>query len=412
MKKSPRHSKAVIVPAIGIIALVIVIGVLASLVLTGGLASQTQTVTTTQSTTVTSAAGSTATNAVTDVAFTNSTLGSSSSGMTAEQIYANSNRSIVTLDGTQVSTGYFGQQQVSEILGTGFVISYSGAYYVITNYHVAGATSNLTATFSNGDSYPAKVIASDPYSDLAVVTVSGAPSSEFYALSMTSSSSLAVGDTIFAIGNPYGLTGSMTEGIVSQLGRTIQDPTAGNFSIANVIQFSAPINPGNSGGTLLNTGGQVVGVTTATVSSSQGVGFAIPSDTIIKELPTLISTGTYTDHSYLGIEEVDMNYQLAIASGTNTTYGVLIESVVQGGPASNAGLVAGSTTVTVDGAQYLVGGDIIVSVNGTRIINSDALGSYLAEHTAAGQVVTVGIIGPGNKYSTVDVTLGARPPLS
>ena len=265
-------------------------------------------------------------------------------------------------------------------------------------------------TFSNGDSYPAKVIGSDPYSDLAIVSVQ-APSSEFYPLTLATSSSLRVGDSVVAIGDPYGLTGSMTEGIVSQLGRTIQDETAGNFSIANVIQTSAPINPGNSGGPLIDAQGDVVGITTAGITSSQGLGFAIPSDTIIEELPSLVANGSYNLHSYLGISETDMNYQLSQATGANVTYGVLIENVVQGGPAATAGLQAGTQTVVIEGQQYLIGGDVIISINGTRITTSDSLGTYLAAHTVAGQTVSLGIIRAGDKYMTVTVTLGARPSL-
>ncbi len=297
------------------------------------------------------------------------------------------------------------------MLGSGFVVNYSSSYYIITNYHVAGATSNLTVTFANGDSYPAKVVGSDPYADLAIVISPQAPASEFSSLAIVSSSELRVGDSIVTIGDPYGLTGSMTEGIISQLGRTIQDPTAGNFSIANVIQFSAPINPGNSGGPLLDANGGVVGITTATVSSSQGLGFAIPSDTIIRELPSLVTNGSYTQHSYLGIQETDMNYALSQATGANVTYGALIESVVPEGPAANAGLRGGNNTVSIGGQQYLVGGDIIVSINGTRIINSDALGTYLEEHTIAGQSVSLTIIRSGDKYMTVSITLGERPAL-
>ena len=213
-------------------------------------------------------------------------------GLNPEAIHSYANESVVTLQGVQTTTTntVFGPQTSEEtILGSGFVIDYSNQYYVVTNYHVAGATSNLTLTFSGGNSYPAKVVGSDPYSDLAVVTVSSAPLSEFHPLTLVSSSTLQVGQYILAIGNPYGLSGTETFGIISQLGETIQDETAGNFSIADVIQFSAPINPGNSGGALLNANGSVVGITTATVSGSQGIGFAIPSDTILRELPSLIA---------------------------------------------------------------------------------------------------------------------------
>ncbi|MGA2874918.1 MAG: trypsin-like peptidase domain-containing protein [Nitrososphaerales archaeon] len=339
---------------------------------------------------------------------------STTQGLNPEAIYSYANQSIVTLQGVQTTTAstIFGPQTSEEtVLGSGFVIYYSNQYYVVTNYHVAGATSNLTLTFSDGNSYPAKVVGSDPYSDLAVVTVSSAPISEFHPLTLVSSSTLQVGQYILAIGNPYGLSGTETFGIISQLGETIQDETAGNFSIADVIQFSAPINPGNSGGALLNANGEVVGITTATVSGSQGIGFAIPSDTIIRELDSLITTGSYAKHSYLGIGEVDMNYQLAQATGANVTYGALIETIVPGGPATTAGLQGGSKTVTIEGNQYLIGGDIIVGINGTKIINENALASYLEEHTVAGQKVNLEIIRSGH-YMSVLLTLGSRPPVA
>ena len=334
----------------------------------------------------------------------------SSLGLNTDQIYSNSAPGIVTVAGTQIESSVFGNELVS-ILGSGFVTQNSGSYYIVTNFHVVSGTSNLTVTFPNGDAYSAKVVGSDPYSDLAIVSVQGAAGSEFHPLQLATSSSLQVGDPVVAIGNPYGLSGSMTVGIISQLGRTIQDTTAGNYSIANVIQFSAPINPGNSGGPLINAAGNIVGITTATESGSDGVGFAIPSDTIIKELPSLIANGSYTQHSYLGIGAVDMNYQLAEASGTNVTYGVLIESVVAGGPADKGGLHAGSKVDTIDGEQYLIGGDIIISINGTRIINNDALATYLEEYTIAGDTISLGII-RGGSLTSISLTLGARPPLS
>jgi S1-C subfamily serine protease len=402
--ESIKNSKRGLMTVLTAIAIAAVVGLLASYLVVGNAA---QTVTTTEVTTL--PATSTVTIAgQTPVASNVSTL---SDPLDAEQIYAAANLSVVTIQGTQVQNSYFGNQ-ISSILGSGFVVTYSGADYVVTNDHVVQSTSNMTVTFADGNAYPAKVVGTDPYSDLAVVSVPTAPTSEYLPLSLVSSSTLRVGDSVVAIGNPYGLTGSMTEGIVSQLGRTIQDETAGNYSIANVIQFSAAINPGNSGGPLLNADGQVVGITTAAVTSATGLGFAIPSDAIIAELPLLITTGTYALHSYLGISEVDMNYQLAQAMGANVTYGVLVESVVPGGPAAAAGLQAGSQNVVVNGQQYLIGGDIIISINGTRITTSDSLGTYLADHTVAGQTVTLGIIRSGDKYMTVTLTLGERPTTS
>ena len=323
-------------------------------------------------------------------------------------IYRSANRSIVTIQGDQVATTVFGQQSVQPVLGSGFVIQDTGSYYIVTNFHVLSGDTNLTVTFWNGNSYVGKVVGTDPYSDLGVVSVT-APPSQLFPIQIASSSSLKVGQPIVAIGNPFGLAGSMTFGIISQVGRTIQDPVAGNFSIASAIQFSAPINPGNSGGALLDSEGKVVGITTAVVNGAQGVGFAIPSDTIVRELPSLITIGKYDLHPYLGIGSADMSYALALKQGTNVTYGALIERVVPGGPASRAGLKAGTTTLTLDGAQYVVGGDIIVSLNGTKIINTDALSTYLEGHALAGQTVQVGIIRDGS-FQTVNVGLGTRPP--
>lgn len=355
----------------------------------------------------------TTTQTVTDLQTSYTNLANLTQTFNPAQIYAYANESIVVLQGVQTTTvnTIFGPQtSVVGILGSGFVISYDSQYYVVTNYHVAGATSNLTMTFPDGNAYPAKVVGSDPYSDLAIVHAPSAPASEFRPLNMAPSSSLVVGEYVLAIGNPYGLQDTETFGIISQLGGTIQDPTAGNFSIADVIQFSAPINPGNSGGALFNSNGAVVGITTATISGSQGIGFAIPSDTIMRELPALIANGTYTKHAYLGIGTVDMNYQLALASGTNVTYGSLVETVVPNGPSANAGIRGGSNTVTIAGQQYLIGGDIIVGVNGTKIINNNALSSYLEQYTMSGQKVTLDIIRSGQSM-TITVTLGQRPPI-
>jgi S1-C subfamily serine protease len=332
-------------------------------------------------------------------------------GINPVSIYEAANRSVVTIQGsliTNVSSLFGSQNAVETVLGSGIVTSYLNSMYIITNYHVVNGVSNITVTFGDGDAYPAKVVGTDPYSDIAVVTTN-APSSEFVPLEIVSSSGIEVGQPVVAIGNPYGLSGSMTFGIISQLGRTIQEAASGQFSISGIIQFSAPINPGNSGGPLLNARGMVIGITTATVNGSQGLGFAIPSSTILKELPSLISTGQYNTHSYLGISGVDMNYQLAQASGTNVTYGVLVESIVSGGPADKAGLKVGTKTLTITGAQYLIGGDIITSINGTKIVNQDALATYLEENTVSGQTVQLGIIRAGAPL-TVTVTLGQRPP--
>ena len=175
-------------------------------------------------------------------------------------IYAATNRSVVTVEGVAIDqTSFF--PSYTSVLGTGFVITYSNSYYIVTNFHVMDGLMNATVTFSNGDAYPAKLVGSDAYSDLAVISVNAA-ASELHPLQLGVSSSLKVGESVVAIGNPYGLSGTITMGIVSQLGRSLPEGLT-QYSVADTIQFSAQINPGNSGGPLLNGAGAVVGITTA-----------------------------------------------------------------------------------------------------------------------------------------------------
>jgi S1-C subfamily serine protease len=326
-----------------------------------------------------------------------------------ESLYANAITSVVTISGEElvVQNTFFGQlTQVVTVQGSGFVVDYQNSSYIVTNYHVVGGVSNITVTFSDGNSYPANVKGSDQNRDLAVLTTD-APKSEFVPLQIVSlAQDVRVGESVYAIGSPFGLSGSMTFGIVSQTGRTITESTNAQTSIPDVIQFSAPINPGNSGGPLLDSAGQVIGITTAAVSSSQGLGFAIPSSTVYRELPALVTTGSYTLHPLLGINATDMNYQLAQATGSNVTYGVLVQTVAPGGAAEKAGIHGGSKTASIGGQSYMVGGDILVSINGVKLVDSDAMASYLEENTVAGQTIQVGIIRSGTPM-TVTVVLGA-----
>ena len=220
-------------------------------------------------------------------------------GTSLAAIYRGVSNSVVLIEGETSS----GTQQ-----GSGFVYNFEGRDIVLTNYHVVQGTTSLSVTFSDGNGYSAKVLGTDPYSDLAAVSVNNALASDLKPVEIVSSSTLNVGEAVIAIGNPYGLVGSLTTGTVSALGRTIKEDTAGGFAIANIIQTSTPINPGNSGGPLLNAVGNVVGITTAIVSDSQGLGFAIPSNTILREISALVETGTYSGHSYLGVTGGDMSY--------------------------------------------------------------------------------------------------------
>lgn len=331
---------------------------------------------------------------------------------TPVQIYSAASQGIVTIQGVvqDFTLDTYPNGTLNPVLGTGFVVLYQGQDYIITNYHVVDSLLDTTVTFSNGDSYSAKLVGSDPYSDLAVVSVN-APASDYHPLQIGSSSSLQVGETVVAIGNPYGLSNTITVGVVSQLGRALQEGTTGGYAIPDTIQFSAAVNPGNSGGPLIAPDAKVVGITSASVSNSEGLGFAIPSDTITRELPSLITQGEYNKHPYLGVELIGMSYQLAQAMGTNVTYGLLVVSVVPGGPASIAGLKGGTQNVTIQQQEYVIGGDIIVSINGQRVTDYDSFSAYLEENTIAGQTVQLGIIRNG-QYMVISLVLGARPQFS
>jgi len=302
------------------------------------------------------------------------------------EMYENVKESVVMIQG-KTSSG--------TVQGSGFVYNLTGSMFIVTNNHVVHGTTSLSVTFSNGNAYAAKVNGTDPYADLAVVTVVDAPESELKPLTVVSSSTLKVGDPVVAIGAPFGLVGSLTTGVVSALGRTItEEEYTGGFAIANIIQTSAPINPGNSGGPLLNFDGKVVGITAAIIENSQGLGFAIPSNAILREIVALTGTGSYDGHSYLGVKGTDMDYFQAKDMNTNVTYGWRIGEVVSGGPAANAG-------VRVN--------DIIVGIDGHRISNGDEMSSYLEEHTLPGETVVLNLI-RSNQPQDLQLILGKRPP--
>lgn len=323
------------------------------------------------------------------------------------KLYEEVKDSVVTIRGITLQYDVFHRPYYSQVQGSGFVYNYAGKMVVITNYHVVQNTVNLTVNFINGNGYEASLLGSDPYADLAVLSAN-APQSDYKPIGTVNSSTLEVGDIVIAVGNPYGLAGSMTIGIVSALGRTITEEQTGDYPIANVIQTTAPLNPGNSGGPLLNLEGKVVGITTAIVSDSQGLGFAIPSNTILREIDSLVTTGSYNKHPWLGAVGVDMTYEIAKVMGVNVTYGWLITQVTSGGPAANAGLRGGNKQVPIAGEYITVGGDIIIALNGIRITNMDALSAYLEESTSPGQTINVTIV-RGKQTIDVEVKLGTRP---
>jgi S1-C subfamily serine protease len=315
------------------------------------------------------------------------------------QLYEQVKNSVVVVQGVTVLYDFFGRPYAySKVEGSGFVSNLTGQFVIITNYHVVQGAFNITVTFTDGDAYAANVTGSDPYADLAVLSAN-APQYEYKPLRITSSSTLKVGDPVIAVGNPLGLTGSMTSGIVSALGRTVTVDWS-SYPIADCIQTSAPINPGNSGGPLLNYQGEVVGITSYTATyegvAAQGLGLAIPSSTILREIKALITNGSYNSHPWLGISGTDMTFEIAQTMNTNVTYGVLITQVTSGGPADKAGL-------QVD--------DIIIAINATyiamRIRGMDDLSTFLEEYTSPNQTVNVTIV---RNSLILPVELGTRPP--
>jgi S1-C subfamily serine protease len=326
------------------------------------------------------------------------------------QLYEQVKSSVVVVQGIVVEYDFFGRPYYSGVQGSGFVSNLTGQFVIITNYHVVDGAINITATFIDGNTYVATVTGSDPYADLAVLTAN-ASQDEYNPLNITSSSTLKVGDPVLAVGNPYGLSGSVTSGIVSALGRTITESTAGGYAIADCIQTTTPINPGNSGGPLLNYRGEVIGITTAIVSDSQGLGFAIPSSSILRETESLIINGSYNQHSWLGASGTDMTFGIAQAMSTNVTYGWLVTQVTSGGPADKAGVRAGTNQVQVAGTTVIIGGDIIIAIDNTRITNSDDLSTYLEENTLPGQTISVVIV-RNNVTLILSVKLSSRPPLT
>ena len=317
-------------------------------------------------------------------------------------LYQQIKSSVVVIQDLEPSASFFGGTVYSLQQGSGFIADVNGQLVIVTNNHVISNAINETVTFANGDAYPAKVLGSDAQADLAVLTISSMPSG-LTPLTFAHSDSLQVGQPVVAVGSPYGLSGTLTTGVISSLGRTITEDSStsqNGQTIADIIQTSTAINPGNSGGPLITYSGEVIGITTAGISNSQGLGFAIPSDTIIRELSSLVSSGSYTNHPSINAQGTDMNYQIAQTMGTSVTYGWLVESV-----SSSNGLKGGNSQASILGSRVIIGGDIITAINGARITNTDDLLSYLEQHTLPGQTVNFTVVRTG-QIQTVQVTIG------
>ena len=294
------------------------------------------------------------------------------------------------------------------IMGSGFVYDIFG--HIITNAHVIENSSKVTVTFLDGNQYNAEIIGTDNFTDIAVIKVNEKPRL-LNPLDIGDSSVLLVGEQVAAIGNPFGLSGSMTSGIVSQLGRLLFSPDNG-FSIPDVIQTDAAINPGNSGGPLLNMKGEVIGINTAIRSSTgefTGVGFAVPSNTIKKIVPSLIEEGKY-HHPWMGITGIDIDPDLAKIRELGNAKGFLVVTVIDGHPADDAGLQGVSKTVEIDGKEYPIDGDIIISVDGKEVRKINDLLVHLQREKSVGDEMILGVLRDGDLMH-LTLTLGERPDL-
>jgi putative serine protease PepD len=330
-----------------------------------------------------------------------------SSGLSVGEIYRRSVVGVVEVLASGPSSGSFFGGQTQSAQGTGFQVDRKGD--IVTNYHVVAGADSVHVRLKDGHTYPGQVIGTNESKDVAVVRIS-APTSELTPLAFADSSKIQVGDSVVAIGDPYGLRNTATAGIVSALRRTIVSPN--NHKITGVIQTDAAINSGNSGGPLLNSQGNVIGVNSQIESGAQGggggsggnigIGFAIPSNTVASIARNLIQTAK--SRPYVGVELVTVTPTVAKATGMSA--GVEIVTVTKGAPGDKAGLKGATGTTTVEGTPFSTGGDVITSIDGTAVHNADQL-IALIRAKKPGDQITLTVVQNG-ATSTIAVTLGSQ----
>ncbi|MFQ5436757.1 MAG: S1C family serine protease, partial [Anaerolineae bacterium] len=296
--------------------------------------------------------------------------------------------------------------------GSGFIFDTEG--HIVTNNHVVSGAEQITVVFADGTEADAELVGTDPDSDLAVIQVD-VDADLLAPAPVADSENLKVGQMVVAIGNPFGLEGTMTTGIVSGLGRLLPSggytPSGDRFSIPDIIQTDAAINPGNSGGPLLNLDGEVIGINTAIQSPQSGavgIGYAVPSAIVQQVVPVLIDEGQIA-HPWLGVSGRTLDADTAVAMDLDADQrGVLVATIVENSPAEKADLQGSDKVITIDGFDTRIGGDIITAINGQDVREFDDLLGYIVQDTAVGDSVTLQIIRDGETIS-VDVTLEARP---
>ncbi len=314
------------------------------------------------------------------------------------EVYRKNIGSVVNITSRAVTFDFFYGLVPEEGQGSGFIIDKEG--HILTNYHVIAEARQVEVTLHNRKKYRATIVGTDRSHDLAIVQIK-AP--DLQAMTLGDSTHLQVGQKVYAIGNPFGLSGTLTRGIVSSI-RQVQEPDG--MYIDDAIQTDAAINPGNSGGPLLNWHGEVIGINTMIASSvgqSAGIGFAIPINTAKAVLNDLVTLGRVRRPA-LGVRTIPIDPGLADQMGLASDYGLLIVQVVSGGAADRAGLLGGNERAFLGNVPIMVGGDLIVAVDGEKIQDQQDLAQIMNKHRA-GDAVKVTIY-RGKKKMDVDVTLG------
>ncbi|HFE65997.1 MAG TPA: trypsin-like serine protease [Chloroflexi bacterium] len=317
-------------------------------------------------------------------------------------LYERVGPSVVHITTRVVTMDFFFGPTASEDTGSGFVYDKEG--HIITNFHVIQNAETIEVGLSDALTVPARVVGVDPPNDLAVLKVD-APPEQLFPLELGSSADLRVGERAIAIGNPFGLDRTLTTGVISALGRPLRAESG--VTIFNVIQTDAAINPGNSGGPLLDSRGRVIGVNTAIKAGAQGIGFAVPVDTVRRVVPALIADGKY-EHPWLGFQGYTITPALAEALQLPVEQGILVAQMYQNGPAHQTGLRGAQQELIIGNRRYLVGGDIVTAVNGQPVTDWMSLFEYLELQTQVGDSVTLTIIRDGQTIE-LELVLMAQP---
>ena len=320
-------------------------------------------------------------------------------------IYRRVGPGVVNITSVVVERDFFFNHIPREGAGSGSIIDTAG--HILTNHHVIRDSTRLEVTLSDESKWPARFVGADPDNDLAVIKID-VPKEKLRVIPMGDSSKLKVGQKVLAIGNPFGLGQTLTTGIISSLGRSIRSEAG--ILIQDVIQTDAAINPGNSGGPLLDSTGKIIGINSAIISptgASVGIGFAVPVNTAKRILPELIKKG-YVSYPWIGVSVFPLIPEFAKFLGLKAERGAMISEVVKGGPAQRAGLRGGDRQVRVGNSLIMVGGDVIVEIDGVKVMSSDELIRMIRDHRA-GEMVELKVLRKG-KFLGIEVTLGEKPP--